>query len=55
MDQKKYISCWPLVLLLALAPVAGTAEEPTDGEGRLAAEHVKKNRDNYAAQDKLLS
>ena len=54
MERKKYIACWPLLLLLTLVPVAGAAEEPTNGEDRLAAEHIRKNKENYAEQDKLL-
>ena len=54
MDQKKYISCWPLLLLLTLVPVTGTAEEPANGENRLVDEHVQKIRNNYALQDKML-
>ena len=55
MDQKKYIACWPLLLLFALAPVVGTAEEATPGNDGLAAKRVRMSRDNYAEQDKLLN
>ena len=55
MDRKKYIACWPLLLLLALAPVAGAAEEATPANDGLAAKRVKMSRDNYAEQDKLLN
>jgi len=56
MDQKKYIACWPLLLLLALAPVVAAAEEATPGgDDGLVAKRVKMSRDNYAEQDKLLN
>jgi len=54
MEQKKYIACWPLLLIFALSPVAVMAEEATPGDG-VVARHNKKSQDNYAAQDKLLS
>ena len=55
MERKKYIACWPLLLLFALSPVAGMAEEAAPGDGGVVAKHVKKSQDNYAAQDKLLA
>ena len=54
MEQKKYIACWPLLLIFALSPAAVMAEEATPGDG-VVARHNKKSQDNYAAQDKLLS
>lgn len=54
MDRKKYISCWPLLLLLTLVPATGAAEEPANGEDRLAVEHRQKIMKNYALQDKML-
>ena len=56
MEQKRYIACWPLLLLVALSPVAGMAEEATPGkDDGIVAKRIRRGQDNYAAQDKLMN
>ena len=55
MDQKKYIACWPLLLLVTFAPVAGMAEEKASGNGGVVAERIRKDQERFAAQDKVLA
>ena len=55
MDRKKRIICWPLLLLLTLSALPATAEEATPGEGDVVAERIKRSKNNYAEQDKLLN
>jgi len=55
MERKRYIACWPLLLLLTLSPATGTAEEPAKDGGERLAEHVRKDDADYAAQDRHLN
>lgn len=54
MDRKKCITCWPLLLLLALSSLTAMAAETAPGDGGVVADRIKRSKSNYAEQDKLL-
>ena len=57
MDRKKCITCWPLLLLLALSslPAIAAEAEAVAADGDVVADRIKRSENDYAAQDKKLS